>query len=370
MRFTCALAALAAAFFTTLVLGAGASSAARAEETAPPPCTLTTSACAEFVPLGDGSARAMIYRNFALTAPNPRIRRALIMVHGTLRNADHYFTTATGAGFFAGALGDTLIISPAFHSADRRCGDKLAPQEVSWSCTGDSWRSGGAALSDPKLASFDFADAILRRLADKQVFPNLKVIVITGHSAGGQFVTRYAMTSKVADSLGVPVRFVVANPSSYAWPVAARLVPEGVGSPQAAKLAWKDEKPHTGFTFGPFDKAKAPDYDIWPYGLEKRTTGYTASLSDETLRHNLVSRNITYLLGQVDVLPLGGFDDSPGAMAQGATRRQRGEALVDYLHTVMGAKSAVMIVPECGHNDRCVYTTDEVLPVIFPEVAP
>jgi hypothetical protein len=225
-------------------------------------------------------------------------------------------------------------------------------------------------LSDPGLASFDFADAILKLLADKSAFPNLKVIVVAGHSAGGQFVNRYEMSSKVADDLGVPVEFVVANPSSYAWPVAARPVPEGIGSPQAAALAWKDEAPHTGFAFGPFDKAKAPDYDLWPYGLDHRVGGYTAPLSDETLRHNLVTRHITYLLSQVDTLPLGGFDGSPGAMAQGATRRQRGEALADYLHRVMGAKSAVVIVPECGHNDRCVYTTDEVLPVIFPAVAP
>jgi len=28
----------------------------------------------------------------------------------------------------------------------------------------------------------------------------------------------------------------------------------------------------------------------------------------------------------------------------------------------------VQIVSECGHNDRCVYTTDAVLPVIFPHV--
>jgi len=25
-----------------------------------------------------------------------------------------------------------------------------------------------------------------------------------------------------------------------------------------------------------------------------------------------------------------------------------------------------MIVPECGHNDRCVFTTDTVLAVLFP----
>jgi hypothetical protein len=32
----------------------------------------------------------------------------------------------------------------------------------------------------------------------------------------------------------------------------------------------------------------------------------------------------------------------------------------------LGAKHTVQIVSECGHNDRCVYTTDAVLPVIFP----
>ena len=74
------------------------------------------------------------------------------------------------------------------------------------------------------------------------------------------------------------------------------------------------------------------------------------------------------LFGQVDVLPLGGFDSSCSAMAQGATRRSRGEAYVKYLNEQMGAKHAVQIVSECGHNDRCVYTTDKVLPVIFPQV--
>jgi hypothetical protein len=33
----------------------------------------------------------------------------------------------------------------------------------------------------------------------------------------------------------------------------------------------------------------------------------------------------------------------------------------------LGAKHAVQIVPECGHNDRCIFTTDQVLAVIFPK---
>ncbi|HEX4739860.1 MAG TPA: alpha/beta fold hydrolase [Caulobacteraceae bacterium] len=331
------------------------------------PCVTATASCERWIELKPGE-RAMAYATRRLDQPDPTVRRALIMVHGTLRNADHYFATATTAGFLDGALDDTVIIAPAFHSADPHCDDKLAPGEVSFSCTGDSWRSGGAASSDPKLTSFDFADVLLRRLADKRLFPNLEVIVVAGHSAGGQFVARYAMASRVADDLGVPVRFVVANPSSYAWPDATRLIPKGVGSPVAAAAAWKDERPHTGFRFGLFDAAKVAGYDTWPYGLEDRTGGYTAGMSDDLLRRNLAHRDVTYLLSQVDTLPLGGFDDSPRAMAQGATRRQRGEAFVQHIRESLGAKAPVIIVPECGHNDRCVYTTDQVLPAIFPPV--
>jgi len=343
---------------------AGWPMAARAADKGP--CTQAAQVCTEWVSLGDGGARALIYRTYPLKTRNAGIRRALIMVHGTGRNADHYFSTATGAAFLAGALGDTLVISPAFHSADRNCADKLAEHEVSWSCNGDSWRSGGNATSDPQLSSFDFIDQVLKALADKHVFPNLKAIVVAGHSAGGQFVSRYEMASRVHDSLGVPVTYVVANPSSYAWPDATRALAEGDAAPENAVLGWKEEKPHTAFSYGPFDAAAVPAYDRWPYGLEARAGGYTAKTGDAQLKAQLVARPTTYLLSQVDTLPLGGFDSSPQAMAQGATRRARGEAFVNYLNTRLGGHAQVLIIPECGHNDRCVYTTEAVLPVIFP----
>ena len=288
------------------------------------------------------------------------------MVHGTLRNPDRYFRTATTAAFLAGALDDTVVIAPRIASADGRCKDALAPNEVSWSCGGDSWRSGGVAASDKSLTSFDFMDAILRELADKRVFPNLTAIVVAGHSAGGQFVARYAMANKVHETLGVSVSYVVANPSSYAWPDATR--PEAVGdaAPANAVAGWKSEEPHTDFSYGPFDASGCPNYDLWPYGLEQRTSGYTVGESDAQLKKQLASRPTTYLLSQVDTLPLGGFDSSCRAMAQGATRRARGEAFATFVNERLGATHHVQIVPECGHNDRCVYTTDEVLPVIFP----
>jgi pimeloyl-ACP methyl ester carboxylesterase len=320
------------------------------------------------VVLGGGPARALIYRTVSLGVRNPAIRRALIMVHGSLRNPERYFATATAAAFLAGALDDTVVIAPAFHSWDGDdCQDKLQPPEVSWSCHGDSWRSGGPATSNPDLTSFDFMDEIIRKVADRRIFPHLAIIVIAGHSAGGQFVSRYEMANRVQDSLGLAVNYVIANPSSYAWPDATRVLPVDDAASANATDGWKEDQPHTKFSYGKFDAAKAPSYDQWPYGLEDRVRGYTAKTSDDQLRRQLASRTATYLLSQVDTLPLGGFDDSPAAMAQGATRRARGEAFVEYLDAHLGAtNSRALIVPECGHNDRCVFTTDAVLAVLFP----
>jgi hypothetical protein len=163
------------------------------------------------------------------------------------------------------------------------------------------------------------------------------------------------------------VTYVVANPSSYAWPAATRPMASDDAEPAGAKEGWKSEAVHTNFTYGTYDASGCQNYNRWPLGLENRVSGYTMKIVDEQLKKQLVSRPTTYLLGQVDTLPLGGFDSSCSAMAQGPTRRARGEAFLKYVNETLGAKHQAIIVPECGHNDRCVYTTDVVLPVIFPK---
>ncbi|MBA2683789.1 MAG: alpha/beta hydrolase [Gemmatimonadaceae bacterium] len=330
------------------------------------PCVTAKAACEIWIPLGGGPARSMSYSTYPLDKPNASITRALIMVHGADRNADHYFATATAAGFLAGALENTIIIAPRFIAGK----DEPEPNEIVWPNRGDSWRSGGASPSNPSLSSFDLADELLRKLSDKRNFPKLTHIVVAGHSAGGQFATRYEMSNKVHGKLGgVTVSYVVANPSSYAWPTALRPLPVGDGDPALADkeaLGDSGEAVHSHFNYGPFDSTRAPGYDRWPAGLENRT-GYTAGVSDEQLTRQLVERPTTYLLGQVDVLPLGGFDSSPSGMAQGPTRRARGEAFFTYVTKTLGAKHNAIIVPECGHNDRCIYTASVVLPVIFPQ---
>lgn len=341
------------------------------------PCLTATSACTEWVTLGGGPSRSMIYRTYSLDVRNEQITRAFVMIHGTNRDADNYYRNALASAFLANALEDTVVIAPRIASNDRGCQDVLAPNEVSYSCGGDSWRSGGTAANNDKLTSFDFIDEVLRKLARKEIFPNLKHIVVAGHSAGGQFVNRYEMANQVHEKLGVPVSYIVANPSSYAypdntrptaadWPVTAG-PPGYVPAPAAGRGGRRGGSGSEEAVFRGFgDGRNCTTYDQWPYGFEHRS-GYTAKLSDEQLKKQLASRPTTYLLGEEDILPLGGFDGSCPAMAQGPTRLARGLAFSKYVTEKLGGHPEVVVIPECGHNARCMYTDEKALPIAFPK---
>ena len=313
------------------------------------PCLTATSACTEWVKLGTGQSQSLIYRTYGLTEKNDKITRALIVVHGASRDADNYFRTALAATFLAGAIDDTIVISPRFASNNGNgCKDVLAASEVNWPCNGDSWRSGGTASNDEKLTSFEFMDEILRKLARKDTFPNLKAIVVSGHSAGGQFATRYEMANQVHGKIGVPITYVVANPSSYAYLDAER----------------PDVETKELRNFG--DGRNCTTYNNWPYGLKNRS-GYTAKLTDDQLKEQMASRPVTYLVGELDTLPLAGFDSSCPAMAQGPNRFVRGQLFSAYVSKKYNAQQKLTVVPLCGHNARCMFTADPVLPILFPK---
>lgn len=271
-----------------------------------------------------------------------------------------------------------MVIAPRFASnsgggGTGGCRDTLAADEVNWPCNGDSWRSGGASAANKDLTSYDLTDEILRKVARKEIFPNLKTIVIAGHSAGGQFVTRYEMANQIHDKLGVPVTYVVSNPSSYAYlddsrptdaaySVSAR-APGYVPAPATPQPGAENEG--SGVFRSMRDGRGCTTFDQWPYGLKNRS-GYASKLSDDQLKKQLAARPAIYLLGELDILPLGGFDGSCQAMAQGPTRLARGEAFGKYVKDKFGAPHAVTIVPLCGHNARCMFTSEVALKLIFP----
>ena len=101
----------------------------------------------------------------------------------------------------------------------------MQPGDAYWNHSkpwGD-WRAG--AHSDPAsghgqtVSSFQVLDTFLSLLSDPIRFPNLDKITMVGHSAGGQSVQRYAFSTLLPPTLrpGLTIRYVVANPSSYAY---------------------------------------------------------------------------------------------------------------------------------------------------------
>ncbi|HTT12489.1 MAG TPA: alpha/beta fold hydrolase [Burkholderiaceae bacterium] len=332
------------------------------------PCSTATPACTEMFAPATGPGRTLIYRTYPLDAKNPAITRALIVIHGLSRDADNYFRHALAAAFLAGALDDTLIVVPRFASNQGgACKDELAPGELSWHCQprSDAWRNGGTAV-DGTVTTFDVVDELLRRLTRKDVFPQLKAIVVAGHSAGGQFVSRYEMTNLVHESLPIKPTYVVANPSSYTYfdnlrPTASAL-PANVAAGAPGYTA-PVEKRAAFVTFA--DANNCTSFDHWPYGLKERT-GYSTRLDDEQIRKQLADRPTTYMLGELDILPLYGFDSSCPAMAQGPTRLARGLAYVRYVDELFGAKHKAIVISACGHNARCLFTADSALPLLFP----
>ena len=333
------------------------------------PCTTATAECTEWVTLPEGSSRLLVYRTYPLEARNEGITRGLIMVHGGGRNGDDYFRDSLAAAFLAGALEDTIVISPRFASNDGdRCRDTLAESELNWQCSGpERWGVGGGANDNGRVTSFDVAEEILRKLARKETFPNLSAIVVAGHSAGGGFVTRYAMTNQVHEHLGVPVTYVVANSGGFAYLDSLR--PSATTfPPNVAPVAPGYVPPVSGTSPPPFvsfsDARSCTTYDNWPYGLQNRA-GYSARFTEDQLKKRVAARQTTYLLGGLDVLPP--TDVSCSAMAQGPTRLARGLVYARHVNERHGAQHKTLVVPPCGHSARCMFTADIALPLIFPK---
>ena len=198
------------------------------------------------------------------------------------------------------------------------------------------------------------------------MFPNLQGITVTGHSAGGQVTNRYGMSSRVHDSLGVPVQYVVANPSSYAWPTDERPTGPAAWPLQAGAPGFVPATPPNMPAFRSMgDGRGCTFYNQWPYGFANRT-GYVAALSDSQLTRQLATRPVTYLLGEDDILPLSGFDGGCAAMAQGPTRQARGHAYARFVNERLGGHHQVVVVIGCGHNGRCIYTSEPWLRIAFP----
>jgi hypothetical protein len=296
-----------------------------------PTCSANTEQCLDSFAV-EGHAMP-IYRNVSLTAPNPAITQAVIVVHASSRNANDYFNILMTAAEENGVDGTTAVIAPHFE-----CGKDNPPAgQLAWQCSGDDW-SHGFGDTTWSISSYSVMDALVQQLANKTLFPNLTRVVVTGMAGGGQLVQRYAATNQIDPVVGAPISYVVLGPSSYAWLDATR----------------------------PASSAGCSGYDNYYYGLENRT-GYAAIPSADQIVDEFIARDVAYFVGSEDTLGNAagtGMDTSCGANAQGPDRLTRAQNFFSTTQS-RGAAHTLTIVPGCMDSRACMYYSPEVRALVL-----
>jgi pimeloyl-ACP methyl ester carboxylesterase len=208
-----------------------------------------------------------------------------------------------------------------------------------------NWEGGDNANGPIPASSFEALDAILARLADRTLFPNLKTVVLAGHSGGAQVVQHYAVVGKgetVLADAGIHVRYVVANPSTY--------------------LYFSEERPVS-------PDQSCPEFNQWKYGWSG-APAYAQAMSQQAYEAAYAGRDVVYLLGTNDTNPnQAALDKSCSAETQGPYRLARGIAFFDYLQRRNPTMTTQRIVKVegVGHDGDAMFTSPNGLAVLFDD---
>lgn len=285
-----------------------------------------------------------LFRNFPMSGSSA-VTQAVIVVHGTGRNANGYFASVMAAAQKSGVTKHTMVIAPWFKTSE----DSPAEGEATW--TSAAWKIGDSAQSPSGLSSFLVMDQLIATLADKTRFPNLKDVVVTGHSAGGQFTQRYAAFGLAPNVLhGIRVTYVPANPSSYVYFTSARPSGDGFATPVGS----------------------CSEYDTYKYGLKGRK-GYPAKLSTSQVAANYASRKVTIVNGGADTFDNGDLDKDCGAMLEGKNRAARGANFLNYIHRIAPATATTqkrIVVAGVDHDGDAIYNDPAVRAALFTTSSP
>ena len=364
----------------------------------------------------------------SLDVIDDKIKTAIVTIHGSSRNSSNYLC------FMMRAVKDYVASltykARSFHLKNNVDSDPvsedeyiviapwfLAPQDgtprsssslpfLRWDDEkpiAHTFRYGAESLEidGSTVSSFAAMDILLEALCSKKSFPNLNKVVVAGHSAGGQFVHRYGISSSswcldTNEKDSHPrVKLVAANPRSYAYLDQRRYFPTNTvgedmvydplfvlddhdGDVQVLELRGLNSR----------ELDDCPEYNSYEWGLD-----YNADLPAPYIMSNLdpfddvndeifcryAVRDVVYLSGERDVEKLGNqicHEDG----YQGPTRRQRSERFYSSLQ-VIGKEAGYcgrdddgsdggkiherVVVKNVGHDHALIYVMEEGQRVLF-----
>jgi pimeloyl-ACP methyl ester carboxylesterase len=307
----------------------------KAVASAPPTNNLPTIA-KSLSGLAMGGKKLVLWRNRPPDVSDPRVTRAYIVIHGAGANAEGYFDRLNEV-VPSDWVQSTIVLAPYFQlEADASSG------EWWWA---DDWREGGASGG---LSSYTAMDNLIATLRSGY-FPNLKWVVVCGHSAGGQFTQRYAAFTDI-DLRSAPnspfIKFVPANPSSYVYLNEYRPGPNNT---------W----------IIPQECSSGDHYNEWKYGLDG-LYGYTAARGVNWPRTHLPTCQVELLAGTADVNEDHGFDASCAAMRQGPTRYERAHNFNAYMDQFYPSnRFSITDVPGVGHDSTLMFASPQGRAALF-----
>ena len=311
--------------------------------------------CADRLPIEVGSAifEVPYCATVDLLGPQTDHRRAVIVLHGTDRNATDYYDRVLAAADDAGDGGATLVVAPQFVTVEELDFHAMSARTLYWD---DGWREGDPSEDTPehpraaRISSFAVVEEFVHALV--RVAPQLQTVVVAGHSAGGQFVQRFAAGNAIDDELThLDFRYLVANPSSYMY------------------LGPERRVPGTSATFEVPSGIDCPTwYHDYKYGLLELNP-YMDAVGADALVQRYLQRRVTVLLGEDDDDPFSAtLDTSCAAMLQGAHRLERGIVFQRHLADRFGSAAShhvTAIVPGVGHSSSRMFRSDCALLTLF-----
>jgi len=292
-----------------------------------------------------------------LFVKNESITRLIYSIHSASYSAKAYFNNAIELVNKVPREKDkTLVIAP--HILAKGCLDNPETSNILYWEFPAFWGTSRGMFNDKRvrISSYEVTDRILEEIATSGNFPNLKTIIIMGHSGGGQMVNRYAASGlfeeKIAKLKGIEVRYLVMAPSSYLYFNEERAVKGTV-----SKFSVPQDAPE--------------NYNNWGYGLATMFTFHKKfEITTDKIVKQYPSKTVMYLVGGKDNDENeSSLDKKPPAMLQGRQRLERGIIYYNYLIYFFGEgikeTQHFRVVKEAGHSGRALMLSQQAVRFTF-----
>lgn len=339
---------------------------------------------------GTSMYKVPYFRNYPLNIRNEDIYRVVIAVHGagdSNSKAEQQYDRmkASACMIYDPApdphwrdrtaadpdceLNSTLIMAPHFPQTNANLAHYGLDRSTGLIWRSSQWKFGGPSENAGGLSSYDVMDRVIEYVATGGNFPNVEKIVIAGHSAGGQFVNRYAAATRIGETIsgsGVQMRYIVANPSSYLYFTDERVFPGTMNAFATPVPAFHDLCPDPYCC--PDDPGPCPiTYNDYIYGLGDGLNDYWQAVIDdigiEGVKLRYRNKSVAYLLGRLDTDSCDPWlDRSCGALLEGRNRLERGLVYYNYIGHALGDSvydhHYLYTIENAGHSSSAAWKSN------------